>query len=329
LVSVAVLLISLIVIIQGFGDRFPFAVSSVMYRVGASWVVVMMYLIIIFLVLDLIRITGLLPLNRFMFGSWAGFGILFLFVATLMTAGYVNFQNKKRVELTLNIDKETTPMKLVAISDLHLGYGTGTKEFRRWVELINREEPDIVLIAGDAICFGVKPLYDRNFADIFREIKSKHGTFLALGNHEYMPDVNKSLEFFKKAGVTVLRDTAVLVNNAFYIAGRDDRTNRQRKTIAELTASLDKSKPIILLDHQPFYFDEVAENDIDLYIAGHTHNGQVFPVTWITRAIYELSHGYQQRGNTHFYVTSGIGSWVKFSIGSRQEYVVVNIKSNN
>ena len=329
LVSIAVFLVFSPFISLGLGDRFPVSISSFMYRVGTSWLIIMLYLVIIFFVLDMIRMTGLLSLKQLMFSSWTGFGILSLIVVALMTTGNVHYHNKKRVELTIKTEKNVEsdkPLKIVAISDLHLGYGIGTKEFRKWVKLINREEPDIVLIAGDAIDNSLNPLYDRNFVSVFGEIKTKHGIYFAPGNHEYISNIAKSIDFLTRAGVMVLRDSVTLVGN-YYIAGRDDRSNSKRKTITELTASLDKSKPMILIDHQPFHFDEVEANNIDLIIAGHTHNGQIWPISLITKAMYELSYGYLRKGNSHFYVTSGIGIWGgKFRIGSRSEYVVIYIK---
>lgn len=325
LVCIAVFLFVLPFISLGLGDRFPFTVSSFMYRVSTSWLIIMLYLVILFFILDMIRITGLLPLNQFMFNRWIGFGILSLLVVALLAVGNVNYHNKERVEFTIKTDKGIDKsLKIVAIADLHLGYGTGKKEFSKWIKLINREDPDVVLIAGDAIDNSLKPLYERNFIDIFSEIKTKQGIYLTPGNHEYISNITKSVDFLTKAGVTLLKDSVVLVNNTCYIAGRDDRSNSERKTIAELIASLDTSIPIILIDHQPFHFDEVEKNNIDLYIAGHTHAGQVFPVTWITKAIFEVAHGYFKKGNSHFYVTSGIGIWGgKFRIGSRSEYVVI------
>ena len=333
LICVTVFLVVSPFISLGLGTRFPFPVTSFLYQVGTSWLIIMIYIVIIFVMLDLVRITGLLPLKQFMFNSWTGFCTLSLIVLVLMTYGNVNYHNKKRVELTIKTDKNIKlekSLKIVAISDLHLGYGNKTKEFQKWVKLINQEEPDIVLIAGDAIDNSVKPLYDRNFTDIFKDIKTKYGIYLAPGNHEYISNIDESIDFLTKADVVVLKDAAVLVDNSCYILGRDDRSNQTRKTIAELTDTLDKSRPIILIDHQPYHFDEVEENNIDLYIAGHSHDGQTFPITLITNALYEVSYGYKKKGNTHFYVTSGIGIWGgKFRIGSRSEYVVINFSSSH
>ena len=329
LVSVAVAMVILPFITMGFGNHFPLPVASVMYRVGTSWIIIMLYLVILFLALDLIRTTGVFQLDRFMFNSWTGLGVLTFICVVWMAAGNINYHHKKRVELNLKTNKNRThdkPLKIVAIADLHLGYGIGTEEFRDWVKLINKEEPDVVLIAGDAIDNSLKPLYEKNFADIFREIKTTHGIFMVPGNHEYISNITKSIDFLIHAGVTVLKDSVAIVDQSYYIVGRDDRANSNRKSVSELTAALDPSKPIILLDHQPYHFDEVENNHIDLFIAGHTHDGQVAPISLITKAMYEVSHGYLKKGDTHFYVTSGIGIWGgKFRIGSRSEYVVINL----
>jgi len=265
-----------------------------------------------------------------MYHSWMGFGVLSLFMIALMGGANIKYHIKKRVEFTIKTEKQidtTDPLKIVAIADLHLGYGVGIKEFRRWVRLINRENPDLVLISGDAFDNRVRPMVERNFAAVFGEIKSKYGIFMALGNHEYISNISEGIEFLNSSGVTVLRDRVALVDGSFYVVGRDDRSNTQRKTVAELVEPLDHTKPIVLLDHQPYHLEDAVRAGVDLYFAGHTHDGQVFPISWITKAMYELSHGYLKKGATHFYVTSGIGLWGgKFRIGTQSEYVVINIK---
>jgi hypothetical protein len=310
------------------GSFLPSAVTSFVYRIGTSWFFICLYFLMIFLLIDLLRLTNLVNLNKFLFGNWITFGVLTGVVAIIMTWGYFRYINKERVELTITVDKnmETKkPLKIVAISDLHLGFSIGKKEFEQWVELINKENPDIVLIVGDIIDNYLKPVLEQDLASSFRKIKSKYGVYAAIGNHEYIRgNILETLDFLHDSKVTVLRDSAVLINDEFYIVGRDDRINPNRKTIKELTNSLDHSKPIILLDHQPFNLEEVEKNNIDLQISGHTHQGQIWPISWITNLIYEKSHGYLKKGNSHIYVSSGIGIWGgKFRIGTQSEYVVI------
>jgi predicted MPP superfamily phosphohydrolase len=94
-----------------------------------------------------------------------------------------------------------------------------------------------------------------------------------------------------------------------------------------LLQGVDASKPMIVIDHQPYHLEETEQNGIDLHVSGHTHNGQLPPVSWIAQRMYEVAYGYLRKGNSHIYVTSGIGIWGgKFRIGTRSEYVVINLK---
>ena len=104
--------------------------------------------------------------------------------------------------------------------------------------------------------------------------------------------------------------------------------NPRRKNLTDLTDGLDTDKFTILIEHQPYELGETARHPIDLQVSGHTHRGQIWPISWITDRIYEISHGYIQKENTHFYVSSGIGIWGgKFRIGSQSEYLVINISN--
>ncbi|GAB6394777.1 MAG: metallophosphoesterase [Bacteroidales bacterium] len=262
-------------------------------------------------------------------GSWAGFGAVVLLVGGCLAGGYIHYLHKKRVELALTVNKEmAAPLKIVAVSDLHLGYGIGKKEFETWLPLINNERPDVVLIAGDLADGNMRPLFEGDFAGSLRKIRAKYGVYAVLGNHEYIGNVEKSINFFRSAGITLLRDSVVLVDNRFYIAGRDDRSNRKRKTLEDLIAPADKPLPVILLDHQPVDLAAAERNRVDLQISGHTHHGQVWPVSWITEWLFERAYGYLKKGDTHVYVTSGLGLWGgKFRIGSSSEYVVIRLNS--
>ena len=86
----------------------------------------------------------------------------------------------------------------------------------------------------------------------------------------------------------------------------------------------DTTKYMILLDHQPWHLEQAEQAGIDFQFSGHTHEGQVYPANLIVKAIYEKSYGAYQRGNTHYYISSGIGIWGGcYRIGTRSEYVVM------
>ncbi|MEI7812106.1 MAG: metallophosphoesterase [Ignavibacteria bacterium] len=140
--------------------------------------------------------------------------------------------------------------------------------------------------------------------------------------------VQAAEKYLTDHGVTMLRDKTIKINDDFYLVGRDDRALnqvRKRKTIEELLQDIDKSKPIILMDHQPFNLDEAVHNGVDFQLSGHTHHGQLWPFNFITDRIYEVSWGFKKKGNTNFYVSSGYGSWgAPIRLGNRPE--IVNIK---
>jgi predicted MPP superfamily phosphohydrolase len=313
---------------SAFCEHFPIGIATVLQKVSSSWFFIFIYFLIIFLLLDLLRITRLLPVGKIIRHSWLGFVAIPALVAAIMTYGYFNYLNKERVELSIVDERMDTGsrMKIVAFSDLHLGYTVGKDELRDWIRLVNEENPDLVLIAGDIVDNAVRPLYVQEIDLEFRRIRSKYGVYTIMGNHEYR-DAG-SADFIRRAGIRLLRDTAVLINNQLYIAGRDDRSNADRKPLEKLIAGLDASKPVILLDHQPVHLEESEKNNITLQLSGHTHHGQIWPLSLITQLIFEKAHGYLKKGNSHIYVSSGIGVFGgKFRIGTQSEYVVIHLKS--
>lgn len=327
LLAVAAILLILCFFAGMLGGNFlPSGVVGFAYRIGTAWFFVALYLLFIFLFIDLLRLV--LPMQKILYENWLTLGVLTVVLTAVFTYGYFNYRNKQRVELALTTNKPINRLKIVAISDLHLGYNIGTAELDEWIKLINLENPDIVIMAGDVIDNHIERVVKQNFS--FDKIKSRYGVYACIGNHEYIGStskISKSLDFLSDAKVTVLRDTAILINDEFYLVGRDDRINSKRKSLSELTQTLDTTKPIILLDHQPYNLEETAKNGIDLQFSGHTHNGQLPPVSWITKRMYEVSHGYISKGNSHIYVSSGIGIWGgKFRIGTHSEYVVITLK---
>ncbi len=339
LVSFAVIAVSSFFLSFFLGDSMPVWLASGLYKIGTAWLFILLYFFIVMAAKDLFGLANKLlhfmpgdAITRYTKENWVGLGFMVGFITLVMVCGYLKYQSKVRVELPVETSKiigdstSTKPLRIVAISDLHLGYGIGKKEFETWVELINAENPDMVLIAGDIIDNSVRPLEKGNFAESFHQIKAPMGIYACLGNHEHISGIKGSLDFIEKTGVRLLRDSVAEVDSCIYVIGRDDRSNEGRKSLKELTDSLDHSKFIILLDHQPYNLEESEQQGVDLQISGHTHQGQVWPISAITKALYEIDHGFLKKGNTDIFVSSGIGIWGgKFRIGTQSEYVVIDI----
>lgn len=310
-------------------DHVPLATARLMYDVGNSSLFILLYLTMLFLVLDLGRLLHLVP-SSFLKDSAAGSIAVAALIVGVFVYGNLQYNNKVRVSLELDTQgRVTRPLKLVMMSDLHLGYHNPRAEFARWVDQVNAEKPDLVLIAGDIIDISVRPLLEEQDAEEFRRLQAP--VYACLGNHEYYSGEPKAQQFFADAGVRLLRDEAVEFPEWGWltIIGRDDRTNPHRQSVAQLmkTFSPEKTNFTIVLDHQPYHLDRSAKAGVDFQFSGHTHYGQVWPISWITRAIYECSYGSYQRDSTDFYISSGIGIWGgKFRIGTQSEYLVLTLK---
>lgn len=311
---------------KGKLDDFPLGVAQVLYAIGTSSIFVMLYLVMLFLVLDIGRLCRLIP-RSFLYDNWWSAAGIFVVMFGVFLYGNIHYKNKVRVPLEVKSHKPLPKAyKVVMLSDLHLGYHNPRKELARWVDMVNAEQPDFILIAGDIIDISVRPLIEEDMAAEFRRLTAP--VYACLGNHEYYSGEPNAQKFYQDAGIHLLSDSSTEVDSTFVIIGRDDRTNLRRKSVKDLAAQVDKSKFTILLDHQPYNLELAEQAEIDFQLSGHTHRGQVWPISWITDAVYECAWGSHQRGNTQYYVSSGLGIWGgKFRIGTQSEYVVATIQS--
>lgn len=303
--------------------KLPLDIASIVYEIGDSSIFILLYLVMLFLTLDLCRLIGIIP-KAWLMGNGIMSAVIFFVMLAIFGYGNWHYYEKTRqlIHLTTSkkLDKE---LKIVLLSDLHLGYHNWRTEFSRWVDLINAEKPDLILIGGDIIDISVRPLLEERVSEEFHRLNAP--VYACLGNHEYFSGEPQAQQFYKDAGITLLRDSIVTLGN-LCIVGRDDRTNPHRKNLRKLMQGVDSEKYIILLDHQPYHLEAAEKSGVDFQFSGHTHHGQVWPISWITDALYEDAFGPLQKGNTQYYVSSGMGIWGgKFRIGTRSEYVVATI----
>ena len=306
-------------------DRMPMPVATAAYEIGNSSIFLLLYLVLIYFLLYVGRWVHLIPAD-FMHSSIRGTATVVVLMVGLFTYGYFHYMHKVRQPIILSTQKPLThPLKIVMLSDLHIGYHNQVDELNRWIDLINKENPDLILIGGDIIDGHVRPLEDQRMAQSFHHLNAP--VVACLGNHEYYTGEQKALKFYKEAGITLLVDSVIQIKD-INVIGRDDRSNPQRKPLELLMAGVDKSKYTLLLDHQPYDLEQAEQNGVDFQFSGHTHYGQIWPVSWIEDALYEDAYGPLQKGRTQYYVTSGIGIWGgKFRIGSHSEYLVAELRN--
>lgn len=255
------------------------------------------------------------------------FVIAFAFIISVI--GYNQAKNTRLTELSIKIDKSLNNydgLKIVAVSDLHLGNMVTIDDLSRWVNIINDQNADLILLVGDINDWN----FDTNCTHVIEnellKLNSEIGVFAVIGNHDFCFSTEKTSQMLQRANINILHDTTVVINNSFALVGRDDDANNRRKILDTLLNGLDPSLPIILMDHQPVNLDETISKGVDLQISGHTHNGQVFPINVIFSKIWNLSYGYQKTNNTHFYVTSGLGvTVVPIRLGTRSEIVCIRL----
>jgi len=317
-------------------------ITDFLVWLGSFWIAIMFYLFLILILVDLVRLVNyvipffptIIKENPEKTKRLAAI-IISIFITIMVAGGFINTKLFYIKKINLNVYKDAgklTTLNIVAASDLHLGTINGNHFAWRVVENINSLNPDIVLLAGDIVDEDIAPIIRENVGETLKLLNAKYGVYAVTGNHEYIGGINDAVNYLVDHNINLLRDSVVLIDSSFYIAGRDDLSiarfaGGKRKSLSEIVVGIDKSKPIIMMDHQPFNLNQAQENGIDLQISGHTHHGQLWPLNYITKMIYEISWGYKFIAGTHYYVSSGIGGWgPPVRLGSRPE--IVNIKLN-
>ncbi len=321
---------------MALGNILPLGLVAVLENIGAFWVIGLLYFILAALFVDILRVS-----NRFFkfYPDWVYANyqqvklITFLSVIGLFTIfsiiGNFRFRHPDVRQLALEIPKGDGPagsLTIVVASDVHLGNIIRKNRLKKYVELLNRQSADIILFAGDLIDHSMRPVEVHKMDEELRNLKARYGVYAIFGNHEYYGNISKAAEFYARSGITLLRDSAVIIDNRFVLAGRDDVSQRDCKPLDVIFSGITGNLPKILLDHNPARMGDALKNNVDLQLSGHTHNGQIFPLNFLVKKIYQLPHGYQKTGNTNYYVSSGLGLWAApVRIGTQSEIVRIQL----
>lgn len=312
--------------------------TDVLTWTGSFWLAAMLYLFLFILLIDVVRLLNyflhFFPASFYSQQFKTGLFIISLSVVFItILIGHLNAINPKIRKLSLEIDKPANGLKELKIalaSDIHMGTVIGPNRMNRLVKHIQEINPDLILFAGDVVDEDLEPVIRHNLGEVLKKLKAPLGIYAITGNHEYIGGVEKAVKYLEAHNIKFLRDSAILINSSFYLAGREDRSKNsqgRRKDISTILNGHDSTLPIIMMDHQPFELDKPQIAGVDLHLSGHTHHGQLWPLNYITQSMYEVSHGYKMKGNSHFYVSNGFGSWgPPVRIGNKPEIVEIILK---
>ncbi len=316
-------------------------IKRIISWISAHWMGIFAYLLMLFLVADLLvllgSITKVIPSPvpqgiRF----YAGLTVILL-TAGLVSHGMYNANQIKYASYDIQLKEANSAagIKIVLISDLHLGAVNSEKHLESMVRGINNLEPDIVCIAGDIFNDDYYAIRNPDKAiDLFKSIKAVYGVYACLGNHDGGKTFNEMVSFLERSNIKLLNDEYVIIDERLILLGRVDPSpiggfgELKRKDIMETIASMDTNMPVVVMDHSPSNIGQYG-GEVDLIISGHTHGGQIFPANLITNAIFDVDYGHYQKDthSPHVIVTSGVSTWLMpMRIATNNEIVSILLR---
>ncbi len=321
-----------------FYRNIPGYIIQFIFVMGSSWMLFLLYSGGLWLIVDIIWLIGKKQLGR----PWLlkeqpqkvrifSFLITVFIVSCIMTYGRYRFMHPVVQQIEVNVNKPTRELdsiRVAVIGDLHLGYMINRRHTKRFVDLIMVQQPDLILFTGDIIDSYIDPVLESRMDEELSRLSAPLGVFSCTGNHEYRYDAEEKIKLLNNSGIVILRDSAVLIDSAFYVLGREDQIVPDRKPLHIILneQKVDTSKTVIVMNHTPDNLDEEVDAGADIAIYGHTHYGQAFPGNISTRIIFEVPHGYKRKRNTHIYVTSGIGlAGPQYRIGTVSEMIIMTV----
>ena len=241
--------------------------------------------------------------------------------------GYWHTRQIRCTSYAIDLGRKGQPYRIALLSDLHLGAFVGERHMRHVVDRVNRLAADVVVICGDIIDVNNHILRDKaalaKISAVFQNMYAKEGIFAVLGNHDPQADHEGFKKFLCDANICLLHNQTVSLSQ-INLVGRTNARHNIRRPLAELMGDIDPSKPTVVLDHDPCDIAESIAYGVDLVLCGHTHKGQFFPITWLTKRANGKHYFYGQErfGSTQVVISSGAGFFsLPVRIGTSNEIV--------
>lgn len=280
-------------------------------RAGSLWLLFVLYSFFALLVLEL---AGLL-MGREIMPVWAELAVSFALSAGLIALGVKQAHTIQTTKITIETEKlppGEERLRIVQLTDLHLGPYTGVALLAQILRRVREAEPDMVVVTGD-VADGCLEGRGREIA-MFRRIRPRYGVYAVTGNHDYYDDIDRALDFMRRAGMRVLSTEAVCAGG-IVVVGVDDRDHLREdkwglsrsETVIVNTRSRFRDKFMLLLRHRPVV-EIGTQGMFDLQLSGHTHGGQLFPLLSSRLFFRGHSRGFKklQKGSM-LYTSNGAG----------------------
>lgn len=324
----AVIPIFMMVGVIGFSNATT-SLGSILYIIAAILMGFMLYLVLSLLVLDLA--------NLFLKLKPLAYGISVISLTLVVSLyGIVHARNTRMSHIEVPISGLQQDLRLMHFSDIHLGHFRGREYLDKLVEMAKKEEPDLVVITGD--------LFDGRIQLSMETLeplkKFSVPVYFVEGNHDKYTGVERIKEYLRQTGIIVLenevktfRDLRIIGLNHMQ-ADNDTPSvppNPTDISIKSVLSELDLSekKPTILLHHSPDGVNHAHAAGVDLYLAGHTHAGQLFPVTLVNDLLFKYNKGLHDYKGTRIFVSRGAGTFgPPMRVGTRSEITLVKLLSD-
>ncbi len=327
-----------------------------LFKIGAYWLGISLYLILYVALIDLLRwIYSKVFKDKYNDFYARLICTLLIIVLTGATSiyGIINAKIVRTTEYEITINKDGGNFKEMTIAmfgDPQFGYNIGEYHLKQAVDIINKNDVDIVCVVGDIFDNQYSAIkHPDKLIDLFNQIKSKYGMYAVLGNHDVEEPIlcgftfndddlenklasKEMLDFIKKSGMVLLYDENVIINDSVNLYGRADQErpnlgNITRKESGDIFKEVDTTKPLFVLDHEPREYDELEKAGVDLMMAGHTHDGQLWPTKIATDIIWENPYGLWVKNTFHAITTSGLGLFgPNMRVGTIAEVCIIHVK---
>lgn len=327
-----------------------------LFKIGAYWLGISLYLILYVALIDLLRwIYSKVFKDKYNDFYARTICTLLIIVLTGATSiyGIINAKIVRTTEYEITINKDGGNFKEMTIAmfgDPQFGYNIGEYHLKQAVDIINKNDVDIVCVVGDIFDNQYSAIkHPDKLIDLFNQIKSKYGMYAVLGNHDVEEPIlcgftfndddlenklasKEMLDFIKKSGMVLLYDENVIINDSVNLYGRADQErpnlgNITRKESGDIFKEVDTTKPLFVLDHEPREYDELEKAGVDLMMAGHTHDGQLWPTKIATDIIWENAYGLWVKNAFHAITTSGLGLFgPNMRVGTIAEVCIIHVK---